>query len=126
LSGFDDCAGCGHFGLLPTPLSVDKLTKSPLVHSSSFRQRLLAMTRARSPQQVLDDELLPLRAKLLEVAAVLDRMDRGQGPPPAAQTISTIRAAVETLLRGDPNRTEQIQLLFSRPYADNWRAALDV
>ncbi len=84
------------------------------------------MPATRSPQEILHQELLPLRAKLLELAAMLDRIDRGQGPPVTDAAMATIHSAMETLLRGDPNRTEQIQLLFSRPYEDNWREKMNV
>lgn len=80
----------------------------------------------RSAQQVLEAELLPLRAKLLEVAAGLDRIERAVEPLPDAQTMDTFRTAIETLLRPGPNRAERIQLLFSRAYEDRWRENMEV
>lgn len=84
------------------------------------------MKARRSSQQVLDDELLPLRAKLLEVAAGLDRIERGESPAASDETLKRIRAAVETLLRPGVDRAEQIQLLFSAPYDEAWRKQMDV
>lgn len=84
------------------------------------------MNTTRSSQQVLDDELLPLRAKLLEVAAGLDRVERGEKPAATDETLKIIRAAIETLLRPGANRAEQIQLLFSRPYDEAWRKQMNV
>lgn len=85
------------------------------------------MTRAdRSAQQVLDAEVLHLRAKLLEVAAGLDRIDRAGEPLPDATTMETFRAAIETLLRTGPGRAERIQLLFSRAYEDSWRDSMEM
>lgn len=70
---------------------------------------------------VIEQEFLPLRAKLLEIGAALDRLEGagalGEREPRAAK----IRAAIETLLAEDGDRAEQIQLVFSRPYADDWR-----
>ncbi|MCO6047241.1 hypothetical protein NG895_25355 [Aeoliella sp. ICT_H6.2] len=85
------------------------------------------MNRAdRSAQQVLEAEVLNLRAKLLEVAAGLDRIDRGAEPLADAGTMETFRGAIETLLRPGPNRAERIQLLFSRAYEDSWRENMEV
>lgn len=80
----------------------------------------------RSPQQVLDDELLVIRAKVLEVAAALDRIERAAGPPANAETLATLRAAIDTLSRPGANRAEQVQLLFSRAYDDRWREKFEV
>lgn len=84
------------------------------------------MSTTRSPHEVLDAELLTLRAKLLEAAAILDRVERATGPAADAATMATIRSAVETLLRSDANRAEQIQLLFSRTYDERWRETLEI
>lgn len=84
------------------------------------------MSQTRSQQQVLDEELLPLRAKLLEIAAALDRIDRSEGPPADAEIMGTLRGAIETLLRSEANRAEQIQLQFSLPYTDEWRTKLQL
>jgi hypothetical protein len=69
---------------------------------------------------IIEQEFLPLRAKLLEIGAALDRLENegalGDREPRAAK----IRAAIEVLLSGSGDRAEQIQLVFSRPYADDW------
>ncbi len=84
------------------------------------------MPSIRSSQQVLEEELLPLRAKLLEVAATLDRIDRSDAPTAAPETMATIRSAIETLLRPGTNRAEQVQLLFSRCYDATWRESFEI
>lgn len=75
---------------------------------------------------VLEQEFLPLRAKLLEVGAALDRLDRagalGEREPRAAK----ILAAIETLLDADGDRAEKIQLVFSRPYEEDWREVFGI
>ena len=72
---------------------------------------------------ILDQEYLPLRAKLLEIAATLDRLDRAKGSAAGDPRVEQLREAVGTLLRGDHgDRAEQIQLLFGRPYDDDWAA----
>jgi hypothetical protein len=76
---------------------------------------------SRTAAIVFEQEFLPIRAKLLEVAASLDRLDRAGGPPPDGPRMGQIREAIEVLLHRDNNRVEQIQLAFSLPYDDHWR-----
>jgi hypothetical protein len=85
-----------------------------------------SMTKARNSADVFDQEFLPIRAKLLEVAASLDRLDRTDGRLAAESRLKQIRAAIEVLLRSDDDRAEEIQLIFSRPYEDDWRNKFDI
>jgi hypothetical protein len=82
------------------------------------------MTHPANTAQALDREFLSIRAKLLEIAATLDRIDRAGGASAEDGRVSLIRQAVATLLRPDDDRAEQIQLLFSRPYDDEWQEKL--
>ena len=70
---------------------------------------------------VLEQEFLPLRAKLLEIGAALDRLDRAGALGGREPRVSKIRAGIEALLASGGDRAEQIQLVFSRPYEDDWR-----
>jgi hypothetical protein len=104
-----------------------------------------------SPTRILDDQYLTVRAKLIEVAAVLDRLDRaagqasavsgqsgvgsGQGSAGAIDDLdqepkrAAIEQAIQILLRGtvDPGeRTEAIQRLLSRHYDQDWRQSFGV
>jgi hypothetical protein len=79
------------------------------------------MSLSRSQNEVFDQEFLPIRAKLLEVAAALDRIDRAGGSAAAEQRRTQIQAAIQVLLRPEDDRAEQLQLIFSRPYEDDWR-----
>lgn len=84
------------------------------------------MTHQRSGQQILDNEMLPLRAKLLEIASALDRIERGGEPAASTEAMETVHRAIETLLRPGDSRAEHIQLLFSRSYDAAWRERLEV
>ena len=48
---------------------------------------------------VIEQEFLPLRAKLLEIAAALDRLDRARRWRQREPRVTKIRAAIEALLR---------------------------
>jgi hypothetical protein len=74
-------------------------------------------------QAVLDREYLEVRAKLLELAATFDRLERGGGLPAADARLMLVRQGLKVLLDETSDRAEQIQLLFSRPYDDDWQKA---
>jgi hypothetical protein len=72
------------------------------------------------PADVLDLYFLETRAKLLEIAATLDRLDRATvGATPEDRLASTdprltfIQQSLQLLQSANPNRAEQIQRLYS-------------
>jgi hypothetical protein len=71
--------------------------------------------------EVLDREFLEVRARLLQMAAVLDRMDRAAGGAAADPRLEKIRQALAILQGESGQRAERIQLLFSRTYEPDWR-----
>ena len=84
------------------------------------------MTKVRNSTDVFDQEFLPIRAKLLEVAASLDRLDRANGSLASESRLKQVRSAIEVLLGPDDDRAEQVQLIFSRPFEDDWRDKVDL
>ena len=70
---------------------------------------------------VLDREFLEIRAKILELAASFDRLDRGDGKIENDQRMNLIREGLKLLEDPQTGRAEKIQLLFSRKYTDSWR-----
>lgn len=85
----------------------------------------------RNADQILDESFLEIRAKLLEVAASLDRIERAadsvdQLSDAAAHRRNAIDQAIAICGGSGPHRAEQLQRLFSRPYQSNWRSAMNV
>ena len=80
------------------------------------------MTIPLSAAEVLNREFLEIRARLLQVAAALDRLDRAEGAVGNDPRLQRIHDALETLNSNEPNRAEQIQMTFSRAYSDVWRS----
>ncbi len=74
--------------------------------------------------ELLDREFLEIRARLLHVASSFDRIDRAEGAVEADPRLAKIHEALAILSDGKPDRAERIQLVFSRPYEADWRAAL--
>ena len=75
---------------------------------------------AMSASKVLDREFLELRAKILELGASLDRMDRGDGSVNEDPRMDLLAKGIEILQSSDANRAEKIQLLFSLDYHTDW------
>jgi hypothetical protein len=73
--------------------------------------------------KALDTYFLEARSKLLDLAAVLDRIDRGPGAPSAAHDprLEKIRQALDTLRDQSVGRAERVQKIFSLEYDPSWR-----
>lgn len=71
---------------------------------------------------VLDQFFLDARSKLLETAAIFDRIARGDGADSLAVDPRAVKLkqAVEVLLGDAPNKAELLQQLFSLPYDPEW------
>ncbi len=77
----------------------------------------------RDATLVLDRDFLETRAKILEIAAALDRHDRApsrHGEKPD-QRLALLRQGLEALLEPRPGRAETVQRLFSLEYEPHWR-----
>ena len=84
------------------------------------------MTGERTRDAVLEQEFLPLRAKILEIAAGLDRLDRAVPAGDDGGRRERLEKAIQLLLADDASRAARVQLLFSRDYDEQWRTRLEV
>ena len=73
--------------------------------------------------RALDQYFLEARARLLDLAAILDRIDRGENTTATKgdARAARIRQALEVLASEKPNRAELIQQIFSQEYDPNWK-----
>ncbi|MEX0717038.1 MAG: hypothetical protein WD066_10635 [Planctomycetaceae bacterium] len=80
---------------------------------------------SRTASAVLDADFLEVRAKLLEVAASLDRIDRAVAAARVAndERLAGIAQSLAILADGRPDRAERIQLVFSDEYQAGWNVA---
>ena len=70
--------------------------------------------------RALDMFFLDARSRLLDLAATLDRLDRGDGSAAADPRLERIRKALLTLLETEPGRAERVQQIFSLDYDPDW------
>jgi hypothetical protein len=84
------------------------------------------MLGERTRDAVLEQEFLPLRAKILEIAAGLDRLDRATAAGDDGGRRERLEKAIQLLLSDEPTRAARVQLLFSRDYDEDWRTQFEV
>ncbi|MCA9136630.1 MAG: hypothetical protein KDB00_07720 [Planctomycetales bacterium] len=83
------------------------------------------MTNVRTGDAIVAESFLDVRAKLLEIAATLDRIDRASDGATLGDRAGNQRdlllQATEILLSDGPDRAARLQQLFSRQYEPDWR-----
>jgi len=84
------------------------------------------MSSSLSAQQILDRDFLENRAKILELAAALDRIERAAGSARDDPRMEQMRQSIALLNEPTDNRAEQVQRIFSLPYASNWKVQYEI
>ncbi len=81
------------------------------------------MTTTQTANQVLDREFLDIRHRIIDVAATLDRIEKGEGADSARSDPRMVQLteAIRLLIDGKPQRAERVQMIFSDSYDPNWR-----
>ena len=69
----------------------------------------------------LDREFLVLRAKILEIAAGLDRIGRTDGDVSDDERMQQLRQSLEVLCGNSDDRAAAVQMIYSLPYNSQWR-----
>ncbi len=81
----------------------------------------------RNSEQVVEQEYLQIRAKILEVAAFLDRLHPSVELSTASESkLELLRRGCELLLDAEADKATRVQLLFSRQYDVQWRQTMNV
>jgi len=84
------------------------------------------MPKSIDVAELLNREFLGIRSRLIDLAAALDRIDRGQGSVASDPRIDQIRRSLALLAEPKADRAEQVQLIFSLPYQSDWEAQYGV
>jgi len=73
--------------------------------------------------KALDTYFLDVRCRILDVAAILDRIDRGCDVTSIENDprMGRVRQALEVLLDGGEGRAERVQQVFSLEYNPSWQ-----
>jgi hypothetical protein len=70
--------------------------------------------------RALEQYFLEARCRLLDLAAILDRIGRGDGAGPDPR-LEKIRQAIDVLGDASGGRAERIQKIFSLDYDPDWK-----
>ena len=86
------------------------------------RSRRVSPVAPLPAAKALDAFFLEARARILDVAAILDRIGRGAGASTVENDprLARVRAALEVLLDPSGGRAERIQQIFSLDYDPTW------
>jgi hypothetical protein len=76
--------------------------------------------------ELLNQEFLEIRARLLQVAAALDRFDRADGDISRDKRRMDLDRAIHILLEPHSDRAARLQMIFSLPYDKEWKTTLGV
>ena len=77
-------------------------------------------------QDILTREQFKIRAKLIEIAAILDRIDRADGEVDHDRRMLEIHKSLEVLsvTDSDSDRAARIQMIYSREFDSQWKKIL--
>jgi hypothetical protein len=76
--------------------------------------------------EVLDREFLEIRAKVLQLAASFDRLNRAEGVVAGDPRLGLVQEAIGLLRTDSDDLAEQVQLIFSLHYDDDWQKKFDM
>ncbi|QDU28792.1 hypothetical protein ETAA8_38970 [Anatilimnocola aggregata] len=81
--------------------------------------------------ETLNREFLEIRCRILDLAAMLDRLERSDDTVADDPRLKRIHEAIDLLTKSasrnsSSDRAEQVQLTFSRPYDSAWLQNLKV
>ena len=83
------------------------------------------MSSPMTADEVLDREYLEIRARILQLSACFDRLDRSKGEYRQDPRLALILQGLELVADPScPDRAEQVQLVFSREFNENWQQEL--
>ena len=84
------------------------------------------MNTPLSAPEILNREFLDVRCKILELAAAFDRLNRADGSLADDPRLPLLREALSIMLDAPHDRAEQVQMIFSRAYDEDWQDTLKV
>ena len=81
---------------------------------------------SRTSSEILSQEFLQTRAKILEIAAFFDRLDTNELTESDDKSLQSLTSACAILNDNQPDKAARVQLLMSREYDAQWRKQFDL
>jgi hypothetical protein len=80
----------------------------------------------RTAEQIVSDEFLIARAKILELAATLDRIERARGDVEDTRHMQLLTHGMQILCDDEVDKAKRVQLLMSREYDPRWKDSMSI
>jgi len=80
----------------------------------------------RNAAQIVADEFMIARAKIIELAATLDRIERASGNVNDSKNMQLLVHAMHILIDDQVEKAKRVQLLMSRVYDPNWQNLMSI
>ncbi len=80
----------------------------------------------RSAAQIVADEFMIARAKIVELAATLDRIERASGNVDDSKNMHLLVQGMHILIDDQVEKAKRVQLLMSRDYDPNWQNLMSI
>jgi len=80
----------------------------------------------RSATQIVADEFMIARAKIIELAATLDRIERASGSVDDSKNMQLLIQGMHILIDDQVEKAKRVQLLMSRDYEPNWQNLMSI
>ncbi len=80
----------------------------------------------RSAEKIIADDFMIARAKIVELAATLDRIERAQGEIADSNQMQLLMQGMHILCDDEIEKTKRVQLLMSRQYDPQWQAQMSI
>ena len=101
------------------PFSIEPVGNEPIARKSTPGEQTVA---ERSAEQIVSDEFMIARAKILELAATLDRIERATGDVDGSRPMQLLVQGMNILCDDEVEKVKRVQLLMSRQYEPQWQS----
>jgi len=80
----------------------------------------------RTAEQIIADEFMIARAKIVELAATLDRIERAKGDVEDHKNMQLLVQGMHILCDDEVEKAKRVQLLMSRHYDPKWQSQMSI
>ncbi len=80
----------------------------------------------RSAEQIVADDFMIARARIVELAATLDRIERATGDVEDSKNMQLLMQGMQVLCDDEVEKAKRVQLLMSRQYDPQWQSQMSI
>ena len=80
----------------------------------------------RSAQQIVAEDFMIARARIVELAATLDRIERATGDVDDSKNMQLLMQGMHILCDDEVEKAKRVQLLMSRQYDPQWQTQMSI